>query len=125
MTSKRSAILQILRESEGHLTAEDIFLLAQKQYPGMVLATVYNNLHALTEAGLIRQVHTGEGADFYDRTPAKHDHAVCAKCGKLFDLPGEDLTPFLESRSGYPVFSYHLTVTSLCPDCNHTEKTEA
>lgn len=122
MTSKRTAILRILQESEGHLTAEDIFLLARKEYPGIVLATVYNNLHALTEAGLIRRVRTEEGADFYDRTPTKHDHAVCAKCGKMFDLPGGDLAPLLESRSGCPILSYHLTANSLCPDCNHTER---
>ena len=51
MTSKRAAILQILRESEGHLTAEEIFARAKTRFPGMAFATVYNNLHALEEAG--------------------------------------------------------------------------
>ena len=51
MTQKRAAILQILRESEGHLPADEIFRRAKELYPGIVLATVYNTLHYLTEEG--------------------------------------------------------------------------
>ena len=69
MTAKRAAILQVLRESEGHLTADEIYRLAQEKYPGIVLATVYNNLHYLTEQGHIKHIKTAEGPDFYDKTP--------------------------------------------------------
>lgn len=122
MTAKRTAILQILQSSEGHLTAEEIFARVRKEYPGIVLATVYNNLHALSEAGLVRRVRTEEGADFYDRTPTTHDHAICVRCKKMFDLPGGDLAALLERRSGCRILSYHLTASALCPDCNETEK---
>lgn len=121
MTAKRTAILRILQDSEGHLTAEEIFARVRTEYPGIVLATVYNNLHALSEAGLIRRVRTEEGADYYDRTPTKHDHAICVRCKKMFDLPVEDLTALLERRSGCRILAYHLTVSALCPDCDRAE----
>jgi len=66
---KRAAVLRVLRESEGHLQADEIYRRVRQVYPGIVLATVYNNLHALTEAGLIRRIPTPTGADFYDKTP--------------------------------------------------------
>ena len=82
MTEKRAAILQILQESEGHLPAEEIFARARLRYPGIVLATVYNNLHALEEAGLILHIRTTDGPDFYDKTPSPHEHAFCTECGR-------------------------------------------
>ena len=67
MTQKRAAILQILRESEGHLPADEIFRRAKELYPGIVLATVYNTLHYLTEEGHILHIRTADGPDFYDK----------------------------------------------------------
>ena len=117
MTEKRAAILRILRESHGHLTADEIYTEARKEHPGMVLATVYNNLHALCEAGLVRRIRTEECADFYDRTPTEHDHAVCVKCGKIFDLPPADVGKFLRDTTGLEIVSYHLSVRAVCPEC--------
>ncbi len=117
MTAKRAAVLKILNESEGHLTAEDIFRRIRKEHPGIVLATVYNNLHALSDQGLVRRIPTEDGADFYDRTPTPHDHAHCTVCGKLFDLPNVDIKPFLEESTALSILSYQLTVHSVCAEC--------
>ena len=34
-----------------HMTAEQIFLALKKEYPSVVLATVYNNLNSLYQQG--------------------------------------------------------------------------
>lgn len=117
MTAKRAAILRILRESHGHLRADEIYTEVKKEFPGIVLATVYNNLHALCEAGLVRRIRTEEGADFYDRTPTEHHHAVCVDCGRIFDLPPVDVGAFLRETTGLSVISYHLCVRAHCPEC--------
>ena len=117
MTQKRAAILSILRESEGHLQPDEIFRRAQERCPGIVLATVYNNLHALVEAGLIRQIHTAEGADFYDKTPEPHEHAVCNGCGKLLDISLGDLRAVFTAQRELPVHSWDLIVHTTCPNC--------
>ena len=36
-----TAILEMIRTSEDHMTAEQVFLALKKQYPSVVLATVY------------------------------------------------------------------------------------
>ena len=96
MVPKRAAVLQVLQESEGHLQADEIFRRVKHYYPNIVLATVYNNLHALTESGHIRHIRTAEGADFYDKTPAPHEHALCTVCGKLLDADLEGFGELLQ-----------------------------
>ena len=121
MTVKRAAILQVLRESEGHLQPDEIYRRAKEKYPGMVLATVYNNLHALCEAGLIRRIRTADGADYYDKTPTPHEHAVCSGCGMMLDLELGDLMAQFSAKTKLPVLSYDLIVHTLCPEC-HNDK---
>ena len=117
MVQKRAAVLQVLRESEGHLQADEIFKRVRAYYPHMVLATVYNNLHALTEEGYIRHVKTASVADFYDKTPTPHEHALCTSCGKLIDAEVGDLAALLQEKTSLPILSYDLILHTVCPDC--------
>lgn len=122
MTVKRAAVLQVLQESEGHLQPDEIFRRAKEKYPGMVLATVYNNLHALCEAGLIRQIRTADGADYYDKTVTPHEHAVCTHCGKMLDLQLGNLASSFAKKTDLPILSYDLIVHTVCPDCLKQKK---
>ena len=49
------------------------------------MATVYNHLHQLCEAGQIRRICVDGQPDRYDRM-VRHDHLVCRKCGRLTDI---------------------------------------
>ena len=117
MTEKRAAILDILREG-GHLQPDEIYRRAKQAYPGMVLATVYNNLHALCEEGLIRHIHTARGADYYDRTPTPHEHAICAMCGKMIDLEIDAFPSFIGGQTDLPMLSYDFILHTVCPECS-------
>ena len=117
MTAKRAAVLQVLQHSQGHLQPDEIFRRAKKLYPGMVLATVYNNLHALCEAGLIRRIRTADGADYYDKTPTQHEHAICTECHQMLDLDLGDLSAAFTAKTALPVLSYDLIVHTVCPQC--------
>ena len=117
MIQKRAAVLQVLRESEGHLQADEIYRRVKEKYPGVVLATVYNNLHALCEAGLIRHIPTMEGADFYDKTVTPHEHAVCSVCGKLMDADLENFEAVLRQHTKLPILHYDLILHTVCSQC--------
>ncbi len=120
MTEKRAAILQVLQESEGHLPAEEIFARARLRYPGMVLATVYNNLHALEKAGLVLHIHTTDGPDFYDKTVCQHEHAFCTSCGRVLDVHLGDLAAEFTKKSGVEISSYDLVLRTVCPTCRES-----
>ena len=122
MVQKRAAVLQVLQESEGHLQADEIFRRVKELYPRMVLATVYNNLHVLTEEGYIRHIKTAAGADFYDKTAAPHEHAICTCCGKMIDVDlGKlgDVGEVLRQNASIPILSYDLILHTVCPACGN------
>ncbi len=113
-----NAILTLINESSNHLTAEQVFLELKKTEPKIVLASVYNNLNALTEKGLIRKVSLDGQADRYDKIK-KHDHLVCRKCGRLADFEFGDLTENLSAQLHSDVFKYDLKVFYECSECRN------
>ena len=116
MTKYEKSIHDLISGSSSHLTAEQVYQALKAEYPQVVLATVYNNLNKLCDAGLIRRVSVEGSPDRYDRI-VKHDHIVCRRCGKLIDVQFEDLTESLQEQLGEDFFFYDLKVFSLCPDC--------
>ena len=116
MTKNSKIILEIVTESNEHLTAEQIFLKAKEHSPGIVLATVYNNLNALTAEGLIRRIALQGSPDRYDKT-IRHDHLVCHKCGKLSDIVLDDISEKIEKQMGTPILFYDLKIHYICEDC--------
>ena len=48
--------MRVIRESDGHLTANDVFEHARRLLPGISHATVYNSLRYLKKEGLIGEV---------------------------------------------------------------------
>ncbi len=116
MTKYAEQILKLIHESDGHMTAEQIFLELKKIEPKVVQATVYNNLNTLCQKGRIRKLSIEGSPDRYDKIK-KHDHLVCQKCGVLSDINFEDLTRNLEKQLGQRILSYDLKVFYLCSKC--------
>ena len=120
LTPQRIAVLQVIRESENHLTASEIFEAARKLRPSISYATVYNSLRYLKEAGLVGEISFGNGASRYDRETERHDHALCTSCGKLVDFEfdvTDELVRSAARRSRFKAESLQLTLRGLCPDC--------
>ena len=123
LTRQRDAILQVIRESEEHLTANEIFQAARLRLPTISYATVYNSLRFLREAGMVHEIKFGDHASRYDRATHRHDHAICNDCGKLvdFELPqAAELIQAAARKSKFKAESVHLTLRGLCPDCRKT-----
>lgn len=116
MTRYEQLIYRIVSTSTSHLTAEQVFDQLREECPGVSLATVYNNLKKLYEAGLIRKVSVEGSPDRYDRTE-RHDHLICQVCGKLVDAQFGDLTESIRDQLGGDFFSYDLKVYYVCPEC--------
>ena len=117
MTKQRALILSILDQSDRHLTADEIFFLAKLQMPSIAMATIYNNLNALDEAGVIRRLHIDGVADCFDKIIEKHDHLLCDSCGKISDFRIPTLTEDLRAALHTDIESYELTVQYVCPEC--------
>ena len=116
MTDNSKLILEIINNSNIHLTAEEIFFKLKNQSYKIALPTVYNNLNSLYRDGLIRKVIIEGQPDRYDKGD-KHDHLICEKCGKISDFKFNDLTNSLNEQLEDSIINYDLKVTYICQDC--------
>lgn len=121
MTKQRELVHKILCE-HGHLTAEQIFVLAKQELPEIAFATIYNNLKRLCDDGIIRRVHVGDGADFYDHSCQPHDHLICERCGKIVDMNPGGLKKTIEHICCSSITCYELNAYYICERCLNVEK---
>ena len=120
LTPQRRVVLEVIRSSMGHLTANEIFEEARRRLSTISYATVYNSLRHLKNAGLVAELNFGNGASRYDRETARHDHAICSRCGTLVDLyiPATvDLMRSAALQADFRAESIHLTLTGVCAGC--------
>jgi Fur family transcriptional regulator, peroxide stress response regulator len=120
LTRQREVVLQVIRESFGHLTANDVFDEAKRRLPTISFATVYNSLRFLKDAGHIAEIQFGSGAARFDRITSRHDHAICTKCGTLADIEMEhpkELVSRAAKISNFKPESLEFTLRGICPEC--------
>lgn len=120
MTPQRQAILEVIRASDNHPTAAQIYTLVRAKHPRVAFGTVYKALDLLSRTGQILQLEFGDAASRYDRRTDRHDHAICTGCGRLVDLDVE-LPRELEGRaskaSGFSILQHTTHFFGLCPTC--------
>lgn len=91
-TRQRVALAQILfSPGDRHVTAEVLHEEALAKRVPVSLATVYNTLHQLTEAGLLREVAVEGAKTYFDTNTRNHYHFFCEHSGKLMDIATADI----------------------------------
>ncbi len=123
LTRQREVVLQVIRDSESHLTANQVFTNSKALLPSISFATVYNSLRFLKEAGHIAEIQFGNGASRFDRITSRHDHAICTKCGKLADIELKHPPKLFKKAAKASKFKpeyLEFTLRGICPDCIET-----
>jgi len=119
-THARRLLLEVLFETAGHATAEDLATAVQAKVPDVHLSTIYRNLEELEKLGVVVHAHLGHGATTYHLANRDHCHLVCEECGAIIDVP-EDLFRSLNrttrDRFGFAIDPRHFAVLGLCADC--------
>ena len=122
-SKKRDAMLALLRRTDRHPSAEQVYQALKPDYPGLSLATVYRNLAQLCEQGLVLRVGAVNGQERYDGHVGPHSHFICNRCGCVEDLPrltpGEDDLDSLGVQYGFTAERCEFIIRGLCKDCNH------
>lgn len=117
-TKQRQLILEAIRSTDAHPTADELFHTIRRTLPTISLATVYRNLNFLAAQGEIRKLAMPGMPDRFDWNLTPHDHLVCDKCGAVHDftLP-VDLSQEIGQTSGMQVAGYTLVAHGLCAAC--------
>lgn len=120
LTSQRMAILHVLHHAGTHLSPSEIYKQARHELQGITEPTVYRTLEFLTENGLVRSSHSGNGHFTYQIAGEHHHHIICRACGNEMEVEHtllENLYRILEKASGYRKIDSHLTFFGVCPNC--------
>ena len=83
---KREAILQTIRSTNTHPSADWIYQQLKPEYPDMSLGTVYRNLARFEQEGTIVLVSVVNGQERWDADTHPHAHFICRCCHSVQDL---------------------------------------
>ena len=127
MTNQREMILEELRNSNRHLSADELYEKVRRLVPRISLATIYRNLEILTELGIVAKLETGGRQKRFDYDVSGHDHIYCIICHRVdnITLQGERIPAIApELQGGYTVTGYRLEFAGICPKCQKIKKKE-
>ena len=120
-SKQREEILEVLKKSYDHPTAEQIYERVKEEGSTSSKGTVYRNLNVLVENSLILKIPTQDGADRYDYVRKKHNHVICKNCGIVYDFEYEfDLKPIKDTiikQTKTEPFLETVIVYGICDNC--------
>src|SRR5690625_983129 len=84
MTRQRAAVYELLEDTSGFRSAQQLHALLSDAGHSVGLATVYRTLTALAEAGEVDVLRAGDGESLFRRCvrTEHHHHLVCRECGR-------------------------------------------
>ena len=125
MTNQREMILQELKKSKDHLTADELYERVKKKMPRISLATVYRNLEILSEAGIIGKLEVSGRQKRFDWDTGEHDHVHCIQCHRVDNLKlNRKELDLLSGQAvkGYRISGYRLEFSGLCGQCRKKKR---
>lgn len=119
-SKKRDAILEVLRSTKSHPSAQWVYERVKPAIPDLSLGTVYRNLAQFQQDGLVMQVGVVAGEQRFDANTSPHPHLVCECCHSVIDLPLEAGVPqeraLIESE-GHALLPSKSVFYGVCRDC--------
>ena len=122
VTIQRTMLLELLRQSNGHLDADELYHQARKKNSRISLSTVYRNLQLFKKLGLIEEHHFVEEHHHYEVKPStEHQHLLCINCGKVveFTYPiSQKLKEDISKQYEFNITGVEIHLTGLCSSCH-------
>lgn len=125
-THQRALIMDIIRQGQGHLDADEIFRRAREKELRLSLSTVYRTLQMMKELGLVDELHFGENHHHYEVKPTKeHYHLVCLGCGRVIEF-SYPLSRYLKREvpelKDFDIDETEIRVAGYCNLCRRTRR---
>ena len=122
LTGPRRLVLEVVRGSNAHPTAETVHQMVRARLPRVSLGTVYRNLRLLVAQGLLKEL-SGPHSRF-DCNLSEHHHFTCLACGRIADVAGPPTERHLRalvrqvaSSGGFSVTHHRIEFYGRCAAC--------
>ena len=122
-TSVRLAVLEAL-ENHPHADANSIYELVYEKIATTSKQAIYNNLNALVEHGIIREIKPKGRSSLYEtRIHDNHHHVICRACDQVADADCFGVAPCLEPMDshGFDIDEAEVIFWGLCPACQQKQ----
>ncbi len=116
---QRIAIMKYLMEHRTHPTVDEIYTALSPTIPTLSKTTVYNTLKILSEQGAAQTLTIDERNTCYDADTTPHAHFLCKRCGKIYDLPCDNMVKRVVNTDmdGHEVQEIHYYYKGICKQC--------
>jgi Fe2+ or Zn2+ uptake regulation protein len=115
-TRQMQVIIDIVYESDDHLTADEVYHAAREKMPNISLGTVYRNLKKLESSGIVNET-TSNGVSAFSKHPFNNAHLECEICHRIVRVPVEIDVLTMERKIGMPIKKWNLVLVGRCKEC--------
>jgi Fe2+ or Zn2+ uptake regulation protein len=121
LTPQRKLILEVVRQSCGHVDAKELYRLVCQKDETISLATVYRSLSLFKEVGLIDEHRLGRKRCCYEiKQSLEHQHIMCKCCGHVTEFESPliaQLINKLQDEMSFAVEKVELCIQGTCSEC--------
>jgi Fur family ferric uptake transcriptional regulator len=122
LTPQRLMILSAIKDSDDHISAEEIHGQVVARFPNVNISTVYRTLDLLERLGMVTKTDLGGGrVRYHPAEKGHHHHLVCRECGAIIDLDESLLSPLKDAllrEYGFIADLRHLAIMGNCSNCH-------
>jgi len=127
-TIQREVILEMLYNSDEHLTPEGLHHLIQEKHPelGTGIATVYRTLSLLEDSEMVTSLSFGaQGKKYELGAKDHHDHIICTSCGNITEFVDEEIErrqKEITQSLGFVMQEHSMQIYGICKNCQSNSK---
>ena len=125
---KRVAILDALRSTKVHPTAEWVYEKLKPEYSDLSLGTVYRNINKFCAENKVRSVGVINGQEHFDGDITPHSHFVCESCNAVIDIDenffSDDRLSLISHKYGINISGEDVMFKGSCNSCLNKQGTK-
>ena len=121
LTNQRRLLLELIRDAEGHIDANELYQRACARDESIGPATVYRSLNLFEELGLVNEIRLSKVRCYYEiKQPPEHQHLVCQGCGRVIEFQNPYFNKLIKAvrrEHGFKITKAELYLEGYCPEC--------
>ncbi|MFV8050870.1 Fur family transcriptional regulator [Mycobacterium sp. 48b] len=120
-TRQRAAIADLLNETDGFRSAQELHDELRRRGQAIGLTTVYRTLQTMATTGNVDTLRTDTGESVYRRcSEDHHHHLVCRACGATVEISGGQVETWaadVAREHGFSDVSHTIEIFGTCGEC--------
>ena len=127
LTPRRVKVMETLASTDRHPTVNEIHTEVRRVFPSTSLATIYNTIELLKEAGQVLELEFSGSPNRYDGLrPDSHPHLICLTCRSVEDMDAHHIHDISLDRvahaTGYDLIRQRADYYGICPQCQQNNQ---